>query len=484
MRSHRRGGFTEVAARDAGSSRSSGPTTCSSSCSTSARRAPAGTRAARPVPSGIGSSGASYLAEGDTCQQPRPPSVHPSAVRETYDLVAFADHASPCRTRSHPLEVRHRRPRASGSRSPGSGTKPSCRRSRYASGPGEACELRIAAPEVGRPTQCVLEPLARRPPRREGLGSGYPTRVNGTEIQQVSLSPGDVHRAGGCPRDVCARGRPSAAARARSAGDSRAPLRARHAAAVPRSGRPAGPRPHRAAARLSPRPPSPRLSSRSCSADRATRPAGRRSGASTTALDLYRDKDFDVGARDALRDPVRRHARVPWPGRPSAISSRPSGHRRGDGALELMLGAAPRPGRQRPGRRAVEVFLQRHGPFFDGPFDEHARTRPRRRRTTWRSTELVDAARARPTPSSPASSFARRPRRPGTPSIRRRTAGTDLGPVALPAVAGVETRAAPEPRRCSARPGRSLPPRGPRAPARELKVPLPAFEGTWREPPP
>lgn len=96
-------------------------------------------------------------------------------------------------------------------------------------GSAEEADLCLASSGIGS-EQCVLEPLQGGRFKLRDAGSGYPTKVNGIEIQQVSLADGDVIEVGdarityvaaGAAAPPAARAATPAAAPARPAPEAR-----------------------------------------------------------------------------------------------------------------------------------------------------------------------------------------------------------------------------------------------------------------------
>ncbi|MDJ0523083.1 MAG: CAP domain-containing protein [Planctomycetota bacterium] len=137
-------------------------------------------------------------------------------------------------------------------------------------GSAEDADLRLQVSGLGS-EQCVLEPLPGGRFKLRDSGSGYPTKVNGIEIKQVSLSDGDLIEIGDARITYVASGAPAAApAPAVPAPAARPAQPARPAEPAPRAARPAQPAPEGADA-------APRAQAERKSAA-AAKPAAERSG--------------------------------------------------------------------------------------------------------------------------------------------------------------------------------------------------------------
>ncbi len=256
-------------------------------------------------------------------------------------------------------------------------------------GAGEACELRIAATGVAS-EQCVITPLRDGRHAVKDLGSGQATVVNGTEIQQVSLTPGDVIALGEAQityaPDLVAPPAPTPPPQAIPARPSRAPAVAHRTQPPARGGRDlTKPLVALAAAALV------------AGALAFVIGGGSNDGAAAAerkleiALDLYREQDYDAAA-DALRILAADHGAGAVAAKADRyLQQTQSAIAEAEAALELMWDRRLDVDVSSIATRR-EVFLQQHGAYVAERFDRQVE-RIGQAQATWAEEEIASARR-------------------------------------------------------------------------------------------
>jgi len=340
-------------------------------------------------------------------------------------------------------------------------------------GSGEGADLRLEAAGVSS-TQCVLETLADGRVVVKDASSGIPTFVNGIEIQQVSLRPGDVLQVGAAkivlreeqpepatppaPASAPARATPPPAPAAREP----APHKAPHGHRI------LGPLLGLAAAAALALGLALVLGSGRDSDEAALK------GRLDYALDLYREKDY-VGARDVLSSLAGTTRE------PEQVELIERYLERTNEAIRAADAELERYWAQRldfdlfsvPALR--EVFLQRHGPTLASRFDARV-DEIRAAQTEWLD-EQVRGAHADADPLVESGMF--HAARETWLALRREAhAGVDTRPAVDDALADIDAKAEAAATALLSD-ARDLGTReGPEAAAGRVKGRLPAFAGT------